>query len=212
MPLLVRWFRIGEARTLSRMVRACLANPTLWRSNPSPAQFGRYRTQERVQAGCDCRDGPARRMPPRTWKLFGGGSTSPAATAAEKSGGLNQQERSLNNLGEALRALGRDEEAVHAFRDSEKISLVGGQPESAISTGHNRALALESLGRFEESRRVFRRCFDDSAKHRFWYEHVRATEGLANIAWAQSKPATALRLYRLAMREARKRGISALEP
>ncbi len=118
----------------------------------------------------------------------------------------------MNNLGEALRALGRDEEAVHAFRDSEKISLVGGQPESAISTGHNRALALESLGRFEESRRVFRRCFDDSAKHRFWYEHVRATEGLANLAWAQSKPATALRLYRLAMREARKRGISALEP
>ena len=42
-----------------------------------------------------------------------------AAAAAETIGNLDQQERSLNNLGEALRSLGRDEEAIQVLNDSE---------------------------------------------------------------------------------------------
>ena len=135
-----------------------------------------------------------------------------AATAAEKLGNDRQQEGSLNNLGETLRFLGRNEEAARVLYDSEKISRRARRLESAISTAHNRALALESLGRFEEAGRALRRCRDEAANHLFWYEHVRAREGLANLAWTKGKVVTALHLYRQVMREARKRGIRALEP
>jgi tetratricopeptide (TPR) repeat protein len=135
-----------------------------------------------------------------------------SAAAAEKLGYDRQQETSLNNLGEALWFLGRNEEAARVLYDSENISRRAGRLESAISTAHNRALALESLGRVEEAGRALRRCRDEAANHLLWYEHVRAREGLANLAWTKGKVVTALNLYRQAMREARKRGIRALEP
>ena len=135
-----------------------------------------------------------------------------SATAAERLGNDHQQERSLNNLGETLRFLGRDEEAVRVLGDSEKISRRARRLESAISTAHNRALALESLGKFEEAGRTLRHCRDEAANHLFWYEHVRAREGLANLAWTKGKVLTALHLYQQVMSEARKRGIRALEP
>jgi tetratricopeptide (TPR) repeat protein len=135
-----------------------------------------------------------------------------SATAAEKLGNDRQQEASLNNLGESLRFLDRNEEAVRVLSNSEKVSRRARRLESAISTAHNRALALQSLGRVDEAGRTLRRCRDEAADHLFWYEHVRAREGLANLAWSKGKVLTALNLYRNVMREARKRRIRALEP
>jgi tetratricopeptide (TPR) repeat protein len=135
-----------------------------------------------------------------------------AAAEAKKLGSDAQQEGSLNNLGEALRFLGRNEEALRVLDDSEKISRRARRLESAISTSHNRALALEALSRFEEAGRVLRRCQNEAGKHLFWYEHVRAKEGLAHLAWSKGKVVTALNLYRQTMREAHRRGVRALEP
>ncbi len=45
-----------------------------------------------------------------------------AAAAAHRMGDVEQQERSLNNLGEALRHLDRDDEAISVFHKAERIA------------------------------------------------------------------------------------------
>lgn len=135
-----------------------------------------------------------------------------AAAAAKRMRNNQQQEHSLNNLGEALRYLGRYGEAVRVLHEAEKIARKAGRYDAAISMAHNRALALEPLGRFKESARILRWCRDDAARRQLWYEYVRAWEGLANLTWAEGKPTAASRLYLRAQRESRKRQILELAP
>jgi tetratricopeptide (TPR) repeat protein len=135
-----------------------------------------------------------------------------AAAAKHIKDNGEQEERSLNNLGEALRCLGRYHDAVHALKDSEKIAQRARRYDSAISTAHNRALALGLLGRPKESERVLRRCRDQAEHLGLWYEYVRAWEALANLTWAAGKPTAALRLYVRAQRESRTRQIGELAP
>jgi tetratricopeptide (TPR) repeat protein len=136
-----------------------------------------------------------------------------AAVAASKRLSIDAQlERSLNNLGEALRQLGHHAEAVRVLRESEKIASRSGRYDATISSAHNRALALESLGRVKESEQVLRQCRDHAARRRLWYEYVRAWEALANLTSASGKRTAALRLYRKAQRECRKRRVRELAP
>ena len=50
---------------------------------------------------------------------------------------------SLNNLGEAFRHLGKTNEAVTAFEESEMLSRAVGDFPGSVATAVNRALALE---------------------------------------------------------------------
>lgn len=135
-----------------------------------------------------------------------------AAAEARDLGDDEQQERSLNNLGEALRNLDRDGEAIQVFHEAEKIARAAKRLESEISTAHNRALVLERMGKHAASARVLRRCRDVAACHHFWREYARAWEGLANLAWTVGKPKAALQMYRRAEREARRHRIIDIQP
>jgi hypothetical protein len=73
------------------------------------------------------------------------------------------------------------------------------------STVH--ALALEDAGRPAEAGRVLRRCRHDARLLRLWAEYVRALHGLANHARLLGKPDQAVRQYRVALTEAKKRGV-----
>lgn len=135
-----------------------------------------------------------------------------AAQMARRIGDSEQEERSLNNLGEALRKQDRPRDAIVAFKASEKIARGARRYNEAISSEHNRALALESLGELHAAERVFRECRGDAKRRQLWYEYVRAWEGLANLTAMASRHAAALRLYRRAMREARGHRIDDVQP
>jgi tetratricopeptide (TPR) repeat protein len=135
-----------------------------------------------------------------------------AATRAQRMGDVEQAERSLNNLGEALRAQGRYREAIEAFRRSEAIALTGRRYEAAISTAHNRALALEEEGNLRGASRILGRCRDEARRRRLWHEYVRSLEGLAKVAWLDGDRVNSLRLYERAMREAQRHGVDELQP
>lgn len=128
-----------------------------------------------------------------------------AATAARGIKNYEQEERSLNNLGEALRRLTRYNDAVRTLYTAEKIARKANRRESAISTAHNRALALEQLGKPKDALYLLRRCRDDARNHRLWPEYIRAWEALANLACLQGKSTEASQLYRRALSECRKR-------
>jgi tetratricopeptide (TPR) repeat protein len=135
-----------------------------------------------------------------------------AAAQAHRAGDLEQEERSLNNLGESLRAQDRHREAIEAFRRSEAIAMKGRRHEGAISTAHNRALALEQQGHVRSAWLVLRRCRDEARRRHLWREHIRSLEGLARLAWLGGGRARALRLYERAMREAQNHGLGELQP
>jgi tetratricopeptide (TPR) repeat protein len=135
-----------------------------------------------------------------------------AARSAQREGDVEQEERSLNNLGEALRAQGRYREAIQAFRRSEAIARKGHRYEAVISTAHNRALALEQQGNLRGALRVLRQCRDEARRRRLWHEYVRSLEGLAKLAWLDGDRVKSLRLYERAMGEAQRHGFDELQP
>ena len=118
-----------------------------------------------------------------------------AATRAQRVGDVEQEERSLNNLGEALRAQGRYREAIEAFRRSEAIALKGRRYEAVMSTAHNSALALEQEGNLRGASRVMRQCRDEARRRRLWHEYVRSLEGLGKVAWLEGDRVNSLRFY-----------------
>jgi hypothetical protein len=67
-------------------------------------------------------------------------------TIARRKGYERWTEHSLNNLGEVLRKQDRPKEAIKAFVEAESCARKRGNIEDAISTSHNRALALEAQG------------------------------------------------------------------
>lgn len=114
-------------------------------------------------------------------------------------------ENCLNNLGEAFRKTGKSKSAILLFLDAEGFARKRGDHESEISIAHNRALALEDLGRRSEAYRVLMHCRDESFKEELWEQHVRALHGLANHAWLTTKVDKAVLAYQWAFAEARRR-------
>ena len=135
-----------------------------------------------------------------------------ALAAAKQMCDRQQQERSLNNLGEALRRQGRNKEALNPLRQSERIARKTQHHEGATSAAHNRALALEAMGQVKASERVLIKCRNDAERHQLWFEYVRAWEALANLAWTTGRPSVALRLYQRARVESRARRITETAP
>jgi len=135
-----------------------------------------------------------------------------AAERARRVGEREQEERSLNNLGEALRAQNRCREAINAFRKSEAIAVRGRRYEEALSTAHNRALALEQGGDRRNASLLLRRCRDEARRRHLWREYVRGLEGLGRLAWLDGQPGQSLVLYERGMREAQRRELRELQP
>jgi tetratricopeptide (TPR) repeat protein len=113
-------------------------------------------------------------------------------------------ENCLNNLGEALRKTRRSDEAIPLFREAEALARDRGDVESEISLAHNRALALEDVGKRAQATAVLRKCRDVSLELECWDQYVRALHGLANRAWIASKVDEAQDLYRQALSAAKK--------
>lgn len=113
-------------------------------------------------------------------------------------------ERSLNNLGEAYRKIGKPNDAVKAFVAAEALAARRGDLLAEIQTAHNRALALEDMGKCDEALLEIRRCRNESRRHEFWSEYVRALHGEASLAWQMKKPVAAERGYAFALEMAKK--------
>ena len=128
-----------------------------------------------------------------------------AIALARKSKDQLALENALNNLGELFRKTDRPAEALKPFLEAESIARADGDEESILSIAHNRALALFASGDRTAARRLLRTCRDTAKRNGWNHEFVRALLGLGNFAWESKEPVEAERLYRYALREARRR-------
>jgi tetratricopeptide (TPR) repeat protein len=127
-----------------------------------------------------------------------------AIALARKSKDQLALENALNNLGELFRKTDRPAEALKPLLEAESIALADGDEESVLSIAHNRALALFASGDRTAARRLLRTCRDKAKRNGWHHEFVRALLGLGNFAWESKEPAEAERLYRQALRDARR--------
>ena len=70
---------------------------------------------------------------------------------------------SLNNLGETLLQVGKIEESLASFAESERLSRLAGDPRNAIATALNRAMAMQEHG---DGRRAAASSTDAARKRR----------------------------------------------
>ncbi len=115
---------------------------------------------------------------------------------------------SLNNLGEAFRHLGKTNEAVTAFEESEMLSRAAGDFPGSVATAVNRALALEEGDDFAKAVGVLQQCRSEARKRQLWREHTRVLESLGNLAWRQGRLKRAGIQYMEALRLARRHHIA----
>lgn len=115
-----------------------------------------------------------------------------------------QRAISLNNLGELLRNTGRAREAVRIFKETEQVLRSLRDRESELSTAHNRALAIEDLGRVSQAEDLLQQIKHESRQRGFLDQYVRALWGLANIAWTTGRKRLAIRRLEAGLRDARR--------
>jgi len=115
---------------------------------------------------------------------------------------------SLNNLGEAFRHLGKTNEAVTAFEESEMLSRAVGDFPGSVATAVNRALALEEGDDLANAVAVLQKCRSEARKRRLWREYTRILESLGNLAWRQGRLKRAGIHYMEALRLARRHRIA----
>lgn len=128
-----------------------------------------------------------------------------AARSARDEGLL---ENALNNLGELLRCTGRPREALKPLCQAESLASRRGDGEAVVSIAHNRAIALFAAGQHKAAQHLLRNCRDRALRYDWREQFVRAEHGLANFAWERRRPREAEQLYRRALRNAARYGIT----
>ena len=123
-----------------------------------------------------------------------------------------QLQRSLNNLGEALRVHGSLQKAVDAFSESEDLCRASGDAEGAIVTALNRVLALEEMPSMPQAAALLKRCCREAKKGEHWREYARALESLGNFAWRQGRLTLARTHYSEALGVARRHDLQECVP
>lgn len=127
-----------------------------------------------------------------------------ALLIARRHDDLEQTGRSLNNLGEALRKLGKYEDAIRAFREAERITLACRDFEGALSAAQNRVLVLWAQNNEQQVARVLTWCRHLAIRHQLWDQAITALARLAELAWGQKRTKEAKQYYRRALMEAKK--------
>lgn len=107
-----------------------------------------------------------------------------------------------NNLGELLRRSGHPKEALKWFMESEKASLADEAISDAISTRHNRALALHQVGQKKAATSLLRKIYEEAVRIEDTHEAVRALHGIAILAEVDSPPGASVPLFKRALKEA----------
>ena len=118
---------------------------------------------------------------------------------------------SLNNLGEAFRHLGKTNEAVMAFEESEMLSRAAGDFPGSVATAVNRALALEEGDDLAKAAAVLQQCRSEARKRQLWREYASVLESLGNLAWRQARLKRAGMHYLEALRLARRHRIADMQ-
>lgn len=150
------------------------------------------------------------------WFLSEQGKFAESVTRLEEAMRLREQEApqswqvavSLNNLGESLRALGRNEEARQRFEQALAITArtLGADHPNAGAIYNNLATVLESESRYEEARAMYLRSLEiDEAT--FGPEHSRVAVSLLNLGSLDDslgKPEASIEAYERALRIQRK--------
>ena len=109
--------------------------------------------------------------------------------------------RSLNNLGEAFRKLGRYTLAARSLEESQKIALDHGDIEGALVAAENRALVLVAQGDNLGTAKLLTWCRRIALKGNFWGSAINALARLGEMAWEQGDMRNAKKLFRRALTE-----------
>lgn len=103
---------------------------------------------------------------------------------------------SLTNLGELYRRSGRAAKAIPLYEEA--IALSGGDKAALQTLRHNRALALETVGRPDEAQAELVATRRRAQALGAWGDHARASIALGDLAWATDDRPRAVGLYRQA--------------
>ena len=117
----------------------------------------------------------------------------------------------MNNLGEAFRHLGKTNEAVTAFEESEVLSRAAGDFPGSVATAVNRALALEEGDDLAKAAAVLQQCRSEARKRQLSREYTRVLESLGNLAWRQGRLKRAGMHYLESLRLARRHRIADMQ-
>lgn len=113
---------------------------------------------------------------------------------------------SLTNLGELCRKTDRTEEALAFYDRAIRVALSEGDGDAELALLHNRALALEALGRVGEAEQALRGTRRRARRLKAWGDQSRATIALGNLAWGTGDRQAAIRHYRRAFEMAQRHG------
>jgi tetratricopeptide (TPR) repeat protein len=134
-----------------------------------------------------------------------------AVKLARKHGLPAQLRISLNNLAEALRKLGRTNEALATYTEAENLSRSAKDFEGALAVAVNRGLAIQETGDLSKAAALLRRCSGEAKRRRCWREYARGLESLGGIEWRRNRLEAAAERYKNALVVAKQHGYGDLE-